>query len=64
MSRTNWKKIAEEFLDEQWNIIQMLRKRGEESKPNENYYEGAIRAVECLGYWWKRTEGKHTIGKN
>lgn len=55
-----WEKITEEFLDERFLILQM---EGEPRPSDVAYYEGAIAAVERLGYWWKRTDGKHVIGK-
>lgn len=59
----SWKKITEEFLDEQFSIIQMLEKRNEDSDANTLYYSGALRAVECLGYAWSRKDGKHYLSK-
>lgn len=54
-------KQTEEWLDERWRILWM------DNPPRQadlSYYKGAIKAVEFLGYSWKRDEnGKHTIIK-
>ena len=42
-------KRTEEWLDERYDIFNM-------------YYRGAVKAVEFMGYEWRRHEnGKHTI---
>lgn len=53
-------KQTEEFLDERYMISQM-----EDSRPQDvSYYNGAIKALEFLGYSWKRNEnGKHAVIK-
>ena len=54
-------KQTEEWLDERWRILWM------DNPPRQDlsYYNGAIKAVEFLGYSWKRDEnGKHTIIKD
>lgn len=53
-------KQTEEFLDERYMISQM-----EDSRPQDvSYYNGAIKALEFLGFSWKRNEnGKHTVIK-
>lgn len=55
-------KQTEEWLDERWRILWM------DNPPRQadlSYYEGAIKAVEFLGYSWKRDEnGEHTITKD
>lgn len=63
MKRTKTEIInqTEEWLDERWMILNM------ENPPRQadvSYYNGAIKAVEFLGYEWKRNkEGKHTLIK-
>ena len=53
---------TEEWLDERWSIAHF---ENPPRQPDLNYYEGAIKAVEFLGYSWKRDEnGKHTIIKD
>lgn len=52
-------KRTEEWLDERYSIYEMANR-------NEDlmYYQGALKAVEFLGYEWKRTEnGKHVLFK-
>lgn len=55
-------KQTEEWLDERWRILWM------DNPPRQadlSYYEGAIKAVEFLGYSWKRDkDGKHIITKD
>lgn len=53
-------KQTEEFLDERYMISQM-----EDSRPQDvSYYNGAIKALEFLGFSWKRNEnGKHAVIK-
>ena len=53
------KKRTCEWLDERWVIINM----DDPARPADKaYYEGAIRAVECLGFSWIRNEnGKHKL---
>lgn len=52
-------KLTEEWLNDRWNIINM------ENPPrpaDKAYYEGAVKAVEMLGYDWVRDKnGKHNI---
>ena len=52
---------TEEWLNERWMIRNM------ENPPcsvDASYYNGAITAVEWLGYEWKRDDnGKHTLIK-
>lgn len=54
-------KQTEEWLDDRWRILCM------DNPPRQadlSYYEGAIKAVEFLGYSWKRNKnGEHTIAK-
>ena len=51
---------TEEWLDERYSIYQM-----ENRNEDLQYYRGALKAVEFLGYSWKRnSDGKHTITKN
>ena len=62
MSRTQKQiiKSTEEWLDERWTIMNI------ENPPrsaDKAYYEGAIAAVEWLGYDWKREDGKHKLFK-
>ena len=54
------KKSTEEWLDERWMIVNM-----EDARPQDmSYYQGALKAVEFLGYDWQRDEdGKHTLYK-
>lgn len=52
-------KRTEEWLDERYSIYKMANR-------NEDllYYQGALKAVEFLGYEWERNEdGKHTLFK-
>ena len=55
-------KQTEEWLDERWSIAHF------DNPPRQvdlSYYEGAIKAVEFLGYSWERDkDGKHTITKD
>lgn len=54
------KELTEEWLDERWMIANM-----EDARPQDrSYYQGALKAVEFLGYYWQRDEnGKHTLYK-
>lgn len=54
------KKSTEEWLDERWLIALM-----EDSRPQDiSYYNGALKALEFVGYEWQRDEyGKHTLYK-
>lgn len=53
-------RITEEWLDEEYNI---LRIKGV-SLANRWYYQGALQAIEFLGYEWSRDEnGKHKLYK-
>lgn len=55
------KKQTEKWLDERWRIANM------ENPPRQvdvSYYNGALKAVEFLGYEWTRYEdGTHMILK-
>ena len=52
------KKRTCEWLDERWIIVNMEPARS----VDKTYYEGAIKAVEFLGFSWKRNEdGKHFL---
>lgn len=51
---------AEEWLDDRWNIYQCFEKRA----IDQAYYEGALKAIELLGFDWKRDkDGEHKIYK-
>ena len=54
-------KSTEEWLNDRWDIINMENP----SRPADKaYYEGAIKAVEFLGYDWTRDNaGKHRLFK-
>lgn len=53
-------KQTEEWLDERYLITQMTAA----GPQDRTYYDGALKAVEYLGYEWKRNEeGKHTLIK-
>lgn len=53
-------KRTEEWLDERYSIYFEMAKRNEDLM----YYQGALKAVEFLGYEWKRNKyGKHTLFK-
>lgn len=55
------KRQTEEWLDERWIIANMDDKRQQDI----SYYNGALKAVEFLGYEWMRDEdGKHTLYKS
>lgn len=63
MKRTKTEIInqTEEWLDERWMILNM---ENPSRQADVSYYNGAIKAVEFLGYEWKRNkEGKHTLIK-
>lgn len=51
---------TEEWLNERWMIANI-----EDARPQDmSYYNGALKALEFVGYEWKRDEdGKHTIFK-
>lgn len=52
---------TEEWLDERWSIVEMTNNRPQDVA----YYEGAIKAIEFLGYSWRRDEnGKHKLIQN
>lgn len=55
------KKQTEEWLDERWVIVNM-----EDARPQDvSYYNGALKAIEFVGYEWKRDkDGKHTLYKS
>lgn len=56
-------KATEEWLDERW-IIANMEVNEEIDLADMKYYEGAIAAVEWLGYDWKRDQnGKHRLFK-
>lgn len=49
---------TEEWLDERWAIMCLCKHRPED----RCYYEGALKAIEFLGYGWERGEdGHHTL---
>ena len=54
------KKQTEEWLDERWMIANM-----KDARPQDmSYYMGALKALEFVGYEWKRdADGKHTLFK-
>lgn len=52
-------KSTEEWLDERYSIYEM-----ENRNEDLQYYRGALKAVEFMGYEWRRDKnGKHTILK-
>lgn len=54
-------KTTEEWLDERYNIMRAIK---EASLVNTCYYEGALQAIEFLGYEWSRDKsGKHKLCK-
>lgn len=53
-------KQTEEWLDERWAIKNM---GNPPRQADVSYYNGAIAAVEWLGYEWIRTDGKHKLFK-
>lgn len=56
---------TEEWLNERWEIVHMTDKDGKPYPANQIYYDGAIRAIEFLGYSWMRDEkGKHKLIKD
>lgn len=54
------KRSTEEWLNERWFIANM-----EDARPQDmSYYNGALKAVEFLGYDWQRdVNGKHELCK-
>ena len=54
------KRQTEEWLDERWMIANM-----KDARPQDmSYYNGALKALEFVGYEWKRdADGKHTLFK-
>ena len=58
MRRKETKQRTEEGLNERWIIANM-----EDARPQDiSYYMGALKALEFVGYEWKRDEdGKHTL---
>lgn len=54
------KQQTEEWLDERWMIANM-----KDTRPQDmSYYMGALKALEFIGYEWKRdADGKHTLFK-
>ena len=56
------KKLLIEWLDERFSIAQHSTE--EYRSANINFYNGAVSAVEFMGFWWLRDEnGHHRIGK-
>lgn len=56
------KKALIEWLDERYSIA--ISSPDENRTANINFYNGAIEAIQFMGYWWMRNEnGHHTIGK-
>ena len=56
----NYIERAEKWLDERFNIYEEFNR-----KEDYLFYEGAIRAIEMIGYTWERNNsGKHIIYKN
>lgn len=55
------KKQTEEWLEERLVIANM-----EDARPQDvSYYNGALKAIEFVGYEWKRDkDGKHTLYKS
>ena len=54
------KQQTEEWLDERWMIANMKDARLQDV----SYYNGALKALEFVGYEWKRdVTGKHTLFK-
>ena len=50
-------KRTEEWLNERYNIWEMTNEWAD-----LHFYRGALKAVEFMGYEWRRNEdGKHTI---
>lgn len=51
---------TEKWLDERWMIANM-----KDARPQDMcYYMGALKALEFVGYEWKRdNDGKHTLFK-
>ena len=55
------KKQTEDWLNERWVIANMEDAR----PPDVSYYTGALKAIEFVGYEWKRDkDGKHTLYKS
>lgn len=54
------KRSTEEWLNERWMIANM-----KDTRPQDmSYYNGALKALEFVGYEWKRdSNGKHTLYK-
>ena len=60
MQKQNIKR-TEEWLNDRYKILSTIK---ECKQANISYYEGALKAVEFLGYDWERNcKGKHTIYK-
>lgn len=55
------KEQTERWLDERWVIANME----EPPRPQDvSYYNGALKALEFIGYEWRRdSDGKHTLYK-
>lgn len=61
MSNKDIIRRTEEWLDERYNILKAIK---EASLANQYYYQGALQAIEFLGYEWSRNEnGKHKLYK-
>ena len=59
MAQKEFEKRTEEWLDERLDIYYQFH-----CSADFDYYMGALRAVEMLGYnWYTDNEGKHTIVK-
>ena len=55
------KERTESWLNERYRIMNMEEPK---RQADVSYYNGAIMAVEMLGYEWRRDdEGKHTINR-
>lgn len=54
------KQQTEEWLDERWMIANM-----KDARPQDmSYYNGALKALEFVGYAWTRNaDGQHTLFK-
>jgi hypothetical protein len=57
-TKSEIKEQTEAFLNERYMFTQR-----DDARPQElSYYNGALKAVEFLGFEWKRDEnGKHTL---
>ena len=51
---------VEEFLNERWAILHMSCA----TPADRAYYEGALKAIEMMGYTWERySDGTHKVYK-